>query len=261
MRVLILLLALLAAPAIAQTRQVTGVEAHEGAFRVTLSDGTMREREALTGMVLVYQQGDQRIRIRIAGIRPDPDDRTGRRLLHDFRNAATAEPLCQPAPDGTREGFPIAGRADATGAISPAGPGAFEIVCTSGAQGKCVRFGYGPWQSQPDGASMAEIYNACTHMVRADYCGLGEATTRNGMSIDVYDVHAIQKPENSPSQEFEAGWGPGGAVCVRHVRVKENTSLERLAATCPRLAGKLGEGCTEATARAAGAKLFNRSAP
>jgi len=261
LRVLILLLALLAllaAPAIAQTRQVTGVEAHEGAFRVTLSDGAVREREALTGMVLVYQQGDQRIRIRIAGIRPDPDDRSGRRLLHDFRDAATAEPLCQPAPDGTREGFPIAGRADATGAIGPAEPGAFEIVCTSGAQGKCVRFGYGPWQSQPDGASMAEIYNAC---IRGDYCGRGEGTTRDGMSIDLYDAHAIQKPENSPDQAFEAGWGPHGAVCVRHVRVKENTSLERLATTCPRLAGKLGETCTEASARAAGAKLFNRSAP
>jgi hypothetical protein len=261
LRFLILLLALLAAPAIAQTRQVTGVEAHEGAFRVTLSDGTRREREALTGMVLVYQQGAQRIRIRIAGIRQDPTDTTGRRLLHDFRDAASAEPLCQPAPDGTREGFPIAGRADATGAIGTAEPGVFEIVCTSGAQGKCVRFGYGPWQGQPDGASMTEIYNACIHMVRADYCGLGEGTTRNGMSIDVYDVHAIQKPENSTSQEFEAGWGPHGAVCVHHVRVKENASLERLAATCPRLAGKLGENCTEASARADGAKLFNRSAP
>lgn len=261
MRLLILAIMLLAGAALAQGRQVTAIEAHEGAFRVTLADGSIREREALTGMVLVYAAGEQRIRVRVAGIRPDPTDPTGRRLLHDFRDDATGEPFCQVAPDGTREGFPIAGRTDPAGMLLAAEPGAFEIVCTAGAQGKCARFGYAPWLAQPDGRPMTELYNACIRMVRADYCGLGEATTRNGMNIDLYDIHETQIPALSPEQSFEAAWGPEGAICVAHVRVKENTSLERLAATCPRLVGKLGPICTETSARAAGARLFNRSAP
>lgn len=261
MRLIVLFLILLASPVLAQGRQVAAIEAREGAFRVTMADGSVREREALAGMVLVYAGGGQRIRMRIAGIRPDPGDATGKRLLHDFRDDATGEPVCQAAPDGTREGFPIAGRADAAGMLHAAEPGAFEIVCTAGAQGKCVRFGYAPWLAQADGRPMLELYNACIRMVRADYCGTGEATTRDGMNIDLYDIHETQTPELAPEQSFEAAWGPEGAVCVAHVRVKENTSLERLAATCPRLAGKLGPACTEASARAAGARLFNRSAP
>jgi hypothetical protein len=48
---------------------------------------------------------------------------------------------------------------------------------------------------------------------------------------------------------------------VRHVRVRENISLDALAKSCPRLAGKLGEACTEDAARKTGAIVFNRSKP
>ena len=130
------------------------------------------------------------------------------------------------------------------------------MTCTGGAQGKCVRFGYLPWA----GGDMRYLYNTCIHMVRADYCGKGEGTTRNGMRIDMYDNRDIQMPDNDPAQEFEAGWSLAGAVCVRHVRVKENTSLDALAKSCPRLSEHLGGNCTEEGARALGATLFNRSA-
>jgi hypothetical protein len=51
------------------------------------------------------------------------------------------------------------------------------------------------------------------------------------MRIDMYDDHAVQQPDNSADDVFEAGWGPAGAVC------------------------------TEEVARAHGAILFNRSKP
>lgn len=60
-------------------------------------------------------------------------------------------------------------------------------------------------------------------------------------------------------QEFEAGWAAAGAVCVRHIRVKENTSLEGLAVSCPRLRDRLGATCTEKHARALDTTLFVRS--
>jgi hypothetical protein len=81
------------------------------------------------------------------------------------------------------------------------------------------------------------------------------------MRIDIFDDDAVQTADNDPAEEFEAGWNAAGAVCVRHVRVKENTSLDALAHTCPRLRDRLGASCTEERARALGATLFNRSAP
>jgi hypothetical protein len=46
---------------------------------------------------------------------------------------------------------------------------------------------------------------------------------------------------------------------VRHIRVKENTTLAELEAKYPRLKGRTGAACTEAFARSQGAILFNRS--
>jgi hypothetical protein len=98
-------------------------------------------------------------------------------------------------------------------------------------------------------------------MVRADYSGDGKGTTRNGQPIDVYDDLGVQAKTDDPTHDFEAGWGSDGAVCVRHVRVEENASLELLENSAPRLRGRTGQVCTEEFARAAGAVLFNRSPP
>src|SRR6478752_2253392 len=64
------------------------------------------------------------------------------------------EPLCAPDADGRRLGFPLAGRSDAAGILSSSDGSIFELACTSGAQGKCARFGYAPWRQAPDGRPM-----------------------------------------------------------------------------------------------------------
>lgn len=76
-----------------------------------------------------------------------------------------------------------------------------------------------------------------------------------------YDNLGIQSPGKDKAQDFEAGWTAAGAVRVRHVRVKENATLAGIAAHRPRLARRVGDVCTEAFARAAGAVLFDRSPP
>lgn len=225
---------------------VTAIEAVEGTFRATLSDGTLRQGAELTGMILTYSDGDHTIQIKLNGVRSDPRDATGKLLLHDLRYADTGNPYCLPSADGLREGYAIPGRADADGTIHPAEKGAFELACTSGAQGKCLRFGYRPWATGPDGVSMQDRYNACIHMVRADYCGDGTPTTVDGTIIDIFDDAGIQTPDRRAGFTFEAAWSPEGAVCVAHVRIVENISLQQLAETCPRLAGKLGpSACAE----------------
>jgi hypothetical protein len=246
-------------PAQAGEATVVRIEADGTAFRATLSDGTVKQGKELAGAVLVFELDGKPVRIRIAAVVSDPHDKSGTVLLHDFRSEDTGEPICSAAPDGTRLGFPLAGRTTASGRFVEAEHGGFELICTSGAQGKCVRFGYHTWEQAPDGRPMRDYYDACVRMVRADYCGDGRAWTRDGTSIDVWDRLGIQEAESrtDASFAFEAGWNPDGAVCVARTRIPANISVERLKASCPRLAAV--PVCDEDSARAGGALLFNRS--
>jgi ADYC domain len=94
--------------------------------------------------------------------------------------------------------------------------------------------------------------------MRADYGGDGTGYTRDGTLVDVSDQLGIQPTEsnpNHPTLEFEAAWGPDGAVCVRRTRIPEVLSIEELAARYPRLVGRIGPDCSEAV----GALIWNRS--
>jgi len=236
------------------------VEVDGTEFKVTLTDGRVLSSAELVGATLTISTSAGTMHVRIDAVERDPDAGTTPVWLHSFSAEApdgSWQPLCDRGPDGRRQGFPLAGRPRADGEMEQAEPGVFELVCSGGARGKCVRFGYLAWMS----ATMSGMYNACVRTVRADYCGQGEGTTRTGMQIDLYDDANIQKPANDPAYEFEAGWTAAGAVCVHHVRVKENISLVGLAASCPRLRGSLGAICTEEYARALGAMLFARSLP
>jgi hypothetical protein len=249
--------------ALAQSVVPKLIEAVASEFKVTLSDGRVLRSRDLVGARLVIAMGGQTIRMRLDGVEPDPAAKSGTVWLHTF-SAEMADGswqnVCDAGPDGRRQGFPIAGRPRADGILEPAEPGIFELACTSGALGKCVRYGYPPWASA-NGVPLRDVYNACVRMVRADYCGDGAPTTKDGQSIDIYDDFIIQKHEGDPIMDFEAGWTAEGAACVRHVRVKENISLQSLVATCPRLKDRVGPVCSEEVARGFGARLFNRSRP
>lgn len=243
-------------PAAAE-QSVGKIEVSGTAFRITLPDGSVKHGTELAGVVLTFNIDGKPVRVRIAAITADPNDKAV--LLHDFRLEGTDMPLCGSDPDGKQLGFPLVGRSEPNGRLLEAGPEDFELICTSGAQGKCVRFGYHPWERTPDGNSMRDHYNSCVRMVRADYCGDGRSWTRDGTLIDMWDDYGIQKPDilGVPALSFEAGWKPDGAVCVAHTRIPENITLDKLMAACPRLTTM--PTCTEALARTAGALLFNRS--
>jgi len=233
------------APSSAPRVAVAGTE-----FVATLADGrTLRSRE-LVGAVLDLRVGGRPMRVRIAAVEPDPKDPSGTVWLHTLEAAmadGTWANVCDAGPDGRRQAFPLAG-----------GPDGTELSCTGGAIAKCVRFGYRPWSTTADGAPAAPLHAACVRLVRGDYGG-ARGWTQNGMRIDLYDDRGVQKPDNAPDDAFEAGWAPNGAVCVHHVRVKENVTLAELEALYPALRGRTGEICTEDFARAHGAILFNRS--
>ena len=237
-------------PAAAQSPGVKSISVNGTEIVVELDNGRSMVSKELVGAMLDVRFEGEPAKVRIAAVELDPDDKTGTVWLHTMearRPDGTWQNLCTPGPDGRRQSFPlmVAGK--------------LEFTCTSGALAKCVRFGYRPWANGPDGKSLAPQHAACVRMVRGDYGGTGEAWTKDGMSIDLYDPQGIQKPDMSPDQAFEAGWSPDGAVCVHHVRVKENTSLAALEAKYPRLKGRTGAICTEDYAKSLGAIVLNRS--
>ena len=238
------------APAVAQAPSVSSIAVEGTEIVVTLGDGCSLRSKALVGAVLDVRFEGTPAKLRIAAVELDPDDKTGSVWLHTMESRqadGSWKNVCLAGPDGRQQSFPLM-----VG-------GKLEFTCTAGAIAKCVRFGYRPWADGPDGKSLAPLHAACVRMVRGDYGGTNEPWTRDGMKIDVYDPLGVQKPDMDPAQAFEAGWADDGAVCVHHVRVKENVTLAELEAKYSRLKGRTGAICTEEFARQNGAILFNRS--
>jgi hypothetical protein len=216
----------------------------------------------LMGAVLdAVDESSRRLTVRIDAITRDYSDIDGDVWLHRFSvlEAGTGHwvELCTPGPDGTKAGFPLAGRWTTDGRHLHGLPSDFTITCTSGAVAKCVRSGYKPWR-EFKGESLWNYHQACVRMLRADYGGDGTGHTRNGTLIEFYDRLGIQTSEPSSiakNLQFEAAWGPDGAVCVRRPRIPEVLSVQELIERYPHLAGKTGSNCSETT----DALIWNRS--
>jgi ADYC domain len=228
---------------------VRSVTVENTVFRITLDDGNVLPQDALKGVVLTLGDGTgQSRRVRIDAVEPDPTDPMHEIMLYTFSAQTGAdgawENICLAGPDGLRKGFPLNGAFTADMRHVDV-PGRILITCTGGAEGKCIRFGYKPWRSAPDGSSLAPYYQSCVRLVRADYCGDGVGHTRNGTPIDIFDRIGIQRDETAPGMSFEAAFGPEGAVCVAHPRLADEASLARIAELCPRLVGRTGAACEE----------------
>lgn len=251
--ILAILALLFAAPAPGAAQPAPRVTVEGTEFVAALPDGRVLRSRDLVGATLDARFAGRAARIRIAAVEPDPDDRSGTVWLHTLETTGADGAwtnFCTAGPDGRRQGFPLEG-----------GSKGIELSCTSGAIAKCARFGYRRWATAADGTALATLHEACVRMVRGDYGGADRPWTKDGMNIDMYDDHGVQTPDNLPEHAFEAGWSPDGAVCVHHVRVRENTTLAELEALYPALSGRTGAICTEEFARAHGAVLFNRSKP
>jgi hypothetical protein len=204
-------------------------------FEVAAPDGGVLPQQALVGAVLAVETpAGGRAEIRIDAVIADPQDPRGDVTLYALSSREENgewHAFCSPGLDGLALGFPVTGiwtdrgehlRADAE----------FSLTCTSGAIGKCVRMGYRYCETRADGAPMWELHQACTRMLRADYCGDGGSHTRDGTVVNVYDRFGIQRPDPEPSR-FEAAWSADGAVCVQRTRVPDVMDLDALSRACP----------------------------
>lgn len=151
--------------------------------------------------------------------------------------------------EGDNQGIFVPGTWDATGARHESAD-LVTFACFPGAIAKCVNWGYRPWQEGID------THQACTRMVRADYCGDGASHTRNGTPIDVFDDLGVNAPERA-DLGFEAAWGPDGATCVGHTRYLDYQNGQLREPSCWAQKPKCS---TWSDAKTMGGKLGNASA-
>ncbi len=106
------------------------------------------------------------------------------------------------------------------------------FACRDFALAKCVRLGYRPWAKGTactgsgskrtcSDVALVDHHQACTRMMRADYCGNGKPYTVDGTLIDIYDYlnPPVQVPESD--WDIEARWTPTGAICINEPRHPE----------------------------------------
>ena len=237
-----------------------GLAAKGYSFTLTLPGGQVLTSPDLVGAVVEMDDPAGRLvtaRIdRVTPSRERPDI-----LLHELSvlnpSTGTWSPMCDADIHGRRAAFPVPGRWEGKERFVKDRSGWF-LTCTAGSQGKCILWGYDPWGAGPHGEDLAAYYQACQHMVHADYAGDSVPHTRNGTDIDIWDIAGIQTPDTrgDPAFAFEAGWGPTGAVCAARTRWPDLLALSALLAHAPGLAAS---PCDEAEARRRGAILFNRS--
>ncbi len=176
-----------------------------------------------------------------------------------FRNRQTGkwEPLCNIGPDGHAMAVPMPGYWTQDGVYRALNDGKFSLSCTSGAHVKCLRLGYAPWATGPDGESLTAYHQACTRMMRADYCGDGRAHTLPGQMVMIYDRRG-RWPDQMFGR-FEALWDENGAVCLKRSRVPDHFPLDQILKSCPRLA-KPPVNCDQQLLRGSSTALLgNRS--
>jgi len=135
-------------------------------------------------------------------------------------------PLC----DDGASSIPLEGRWDYRRAVEGGGshvptPGVLTFACEDAALGKCVNMGYAPWRTDAQGGSLAAHHQACTRMLRADYCGDGRSFTKDGFTINIYDGVGVQA--DTEGWTLEAEWNEQGAVCLDGRRLNGSSHVPR----------------------------------
>jgi ADYC domain len=172
--------------------------------------------EAFRGAPITATTADGRtFRVDVAAVTVDGRTRRTELLVDGL-------PVCEPGQHGVL----VSGSWDARGHhVDEAG--AITYSCMGGVIAKCVAWGYAPWLTS------AADHATCTRLARADYCGDGISWTMDGTLIDVYDQLGVQSPASDAAMEFEAAWGPDGALCVARPRYQiEDASGRTLQPSC-----------------------------
>lgn len=178
-------------------------------FEATLSDG-----ESL------------QIRIDAMELIKDKPNKQVFRYLVSYSGEDSPEPLCGYTEDGSpMYAIPINSRwnlaeGEPGGGARIDEDGVFTFACEEYVLAKCVLAGYKPWKtvkvcSPGQGCEkilLAGHHQACTRLLKADYCGDGNSYTQNNTWVSLYDGIGIRIDSDDWLQEAE--WNAEGAVCM-----------------------------------------------
>jgi hypothetical protein len=201
---------------------LNGMSLNGGELSGTTSEGTPVSGDDLVGATMVGQlAGGTALNLRI-------DSASELALPHDtvwayevsYLSGGTWSPVCGTSGGAPVLAIPLEGTWDntagtLTGGSWSASGGSFTLACRGAALAKCVEFGYEPW-SKVGGVSLRSYHQACTRMLRADYCGDGTSWTVNGTEVNLYDDLGIQSDE--AELQIDAEWSADGALCANHIR-------------------------------------------
>jgi hypothetical protein len=177
------------------------------------------------------------LRVHDASNAAPPNDDVWSYLVDYLDSSRNWQPLCRDASGAAVAAVPLMGRWNYGRGVPGGGskiddPDAFTFACTGlGAIAKCVLpIGYKPWKTVA-GTSLAPMHETCVRLIRADYCGDGNAWTKNGRMVDVYDALSIQR-DTTPWWFFEAEWTSAGARCVSTQRVIDLKNILGIVPSC-----------------------------
>src|SRR5262245_30501461 len=149
------------ASAVRPPARAPGLTIDRGELVLTTSDGRVLRSADLIGATLEVGA----VLVRLDAVETESRG-AARVLLSPFtavpRQGQPSE-LCTADPAGERWALAIEGEG-----------GRVQLVCSSGAIGKCIRWGYPPWLASRLGRA---VHDACVRMVRADYGGDGATAT------------------------------------------------------------------------------------
>lgn len=151
---------------------------------------------------------------------------------------SNTDPAYQPVCVSTRTGaaepgiFLLGSSWDETTGNREDSDSSATFACVDGVIAKCVHTGYRPWASastcRRDGkkkncsqVSLKDHHQACTRMLRADYCGDGKPWTLDGTVLDIFDYLEPPVQLREEAWTFEARWLPTGAMCLSKQRHPE----------------------------------------
>jgi hypothetical protein len=201
-------------------------------FLATEKQELLLKDQDVEGTEIAITEDGRSVKLKITHVELDPQDPQRETYLYSilYRNPVSGhwQDYCQRDRNHVSKAIPLSGYWDQSG--NHIEDEHITFACTSGVLAKCVRLGYKPWKTVK-GQPLRSYHQACTRMVRADYCGNGRSHTKDGTLIDIYDRMGIQTRTPASGMAFEAAWSPNGAVFINRTRWPE--SLAQLRKECP----------------------------
>ncbi len=205
-------------------------------FHGELQDGGSIKSQALVGasFLAILDDGGL-LTLRIQSIERDHADKANkkvRRYFVTYSDGSMDLPLCGEDSEGHAiPAIPVNGRWNLEEGVAGGGahiddPGSFTFACEGYAVAKCILAGYKPWRrfrvcTEEAGCEMSNLSDhlqACTRLLRADFCGDGQSHTENGVWVNLYDGLGVRV--DADDWLIEAEWNADGAVCMQRSRLE-----------------------------------------